>query len=1178
MGKVLYKAFKIFLWCLFFAVLAGLVFLLVRSKGWPLWTGGAILLGPIGVIAAIIYLRRHLFRRREKKFVKRIVEQEPDKLVLAQAANREYALNDLRASFARAREIFKRSRLTRFSNPAYALPWFLMAGQTGSGKSSALRSAHLDSLQTDLNPAGTSKPGGLCEWWFQKNAVILDVTGRFMDTDADEVTWREFLSLLARHRRRAPLSGLVLTIPATSLTGDHDHTITAARALRQRIDELMRVLGARFPVYLLVTKLDTVPGFDGFAARLNADERRQAMGALNILPPDMPEARAGDIMEQTTEAIKTLRLLLLDRPGDPDPGLTRFPGAFAALEDGLKLYCRELFQKNPYLETPLFRGMYFACARHEATSGSGATPAGATATILPGAFLHDLFARILPDDRRLHSPLPAFLTWRNVTRFAALAAALALTLSAAGLFTYSYMRNTAALSFFANEFGQVPKLTNDLAADVDLMMRFRNVLRNMERENASWALPRLGFTQSREAETKLKQLYCELFRRGVQDQFDWMIGTETMGFTKETAPDHIQNFASYLLNRIRLLDAAQHGTADRQAVAMLHEELLRLTFGGVRVSGQFADRYESLHRSYLAWNSNPKKLVEERTSLARLLERVLRVDRLGLGWLVGWANELPGLSAITMDQFWDTVVLEQHGLSEVPPAFTLKGRSVILREGNEIQRTLQQSVDGPDWMTSFTDWYAAEYVATWGRFAQGFASAIDWQRNEDQWREITTRMAEPDNPYLMLLTVMGDQLAPFANRPDNPAWVAPVMAFNAMRQQALTPKKAALEQKVSSDISQVGAFFDILSSFVTKSPGDDKTTGAPGAAGKAASGITPPQSRKMLTTPSQWSADLAADKGLNAFKAYLDALKALREASRTPVSSVGLVAPKYSPAAGQPASPFDTAEKTVTDLQAALDGQDSSLFKELLVSPLRFFWGLAVVDAAEGLQKMWEENVLVKVGQMPKQKLAHALFDDKTGLVWTFVNGPAAPFLGKTGHGYSAKVSSGTTFPFTKEFLNFLNRGATENQTVLPSYQVTATALPTDVNIGAQQRPYATTLTLDCQEKVQQLVNYNYPVTQVFNWNPNTCGTTTLTVKFKSFTATKNYPGTSGFSNFLKEFQYDAKKFTPQDFPEAADNFAIYGVNTITVQYKLSGGVPILGLRKVEHINVPNTITTSWGY
>jgi len=1214
MGKILYKALKIFLWLLLFLLLAGLAYLFARWKGWPLWTGAVLLLGPIGLIMAGVFLRKHLFRRREKRFVKRIVEQEPDKLALAQAAaSREWSINDLRASFARAHDILRRSRLTRFKDPVYALPWFVLAGESGAGKSSALRSAQLNSLLTDLNLPGADRPGGQCEWWFQENGVILDVTGRFMDVDGDGDAWRAFLALLAKYRRREPLNGLITAVSAERLLGGEDQVVTAARAARRRLDELMRVLGARFPVYVLVTKLDRVSGFDGFSSRMSEEERFQAMGAMNPVSPDKPGVRAGEIVSLTAESLKTLRLILADRiarterSGPPPSGLTRFPDAFSTLGAGVTLYCRELFQKNPYLETPLFRGLYFSSARREpaeqpAESGVLAqfTESPAKGEARPGVFLHDFFGRILPQDRKLHSPLPSFLSWRDVTRFAALASVLALTLCAAGLFTYSYMRNNAALTTFSLEFSQTPKLTSDLASDVDMMLKFRDTIVDMEKQNADWDLPRLGFDQSLTAEARLKELYCDLFKRGVLTQFDWLLKDEAMTFSEKTPPDQIQRFASYIVNRIRLVESAMAGQVDMKTAEAVYEALGRLVFKGARVDPLFADRYEALHLNYLAWNVDQNRYALERASLTGLLEHVLRVSRVELSWLLDWANDLPGLAPITMEQFWGSTALEQTGLAEIPPAFTLQGRSLILRMAREIQKTLEAQGKGGTWLARFEDWYANEYVSAWERFADGFSGAVGWQRSQDQWRMITSRMAEPDNPYLMLLTAMGEQVGPYADRADNPDWVKPVMNFNFMRLQAITPQKASIEEKVSSDVSEISHYFNSLSMFTKRrlpgeSGGDEAQPDAlsPQNASSASSSGVPASSQPADAGlfPGGLGAEAAALKGITYFKGYLKALQSLRDAARTPASSLALMASKFAPPASSQApaspagatgappgqSPFDAAEKSVQDLETALGGLDAGIFDELLVGPLRFFWGVGVVDAAAGLQNQWEEGVLVRVGHMPENKLPGALFDEKTGLVWKFADGPAAPFLGKNAYGYFAKETNGTTFPFTDAFLSFLNKGSTQTQKIMPGYDVTAMALPTDVNKGAQQEPYATELILDCKEKVQKLENYNYPVTLIFKWDAATCADTTLNIRFKSFTATRNYSGALGFAKFLQDFQYDVKKFTPDDFPETKNDFDIFGIKTVTVQYKLSGGVPLIGLLKAETYQVPETITHAWG-
>nr|GFD57815.1 hypothetical protein [Tanacetum cinerariifolium] len=51
-----------------------------------------------------------------------------------------------------------------------------------------------------------------------------------------------------------------------------------AVAIRARIQELYSQLGVRFPIYVMLTKLDLVPGFMEFFDALSKEERAQVWG------------------------------------------------------------------------------------------------------------------------------------------------------------------------------------------------------------------------------------------------------------------------------------------------------------------------------------------------------------------------------------------------------------------------------------------------------------------------------------------------------------------------------------------------------------------------------------------------------------------------------------------------------------------------------------------------------------------------------------------------------------------------------------------------------------------------------------------------------------------------------------------------------------------------------------
>src|SRR5690606_18662076 len=105
-----------------------------------------------------------------------------------------------------------------------------------------------------------------CDWWFTDDAVLIDTAGRYttQDSDAavDQAAWTGFLSLLKKYRKRRPINGTFVAISlADLLTQSEAERRAHALAIKQRIGELDKHFGIRFPVYVLFTKCDLVAGF-----------------------------------------------------------------------------------------------------------------------------------------------------------------------------------------------------------------------------------------------------------------------------------------------------------------------------------------------------------------------------------------------------------------------------------------------------------------------------------------------------------------------------------------------------------------------------------------------------------------------------------------------------------------------------------------------------------------------------------------------------------------------------------------------------------------------------------------------------------------------------------------------------------------------------------------------------
>src|SRR5205814_3353161 len=146
----------------------------------------------------------------------------------------------------------------------YELPWYLIIGAPGSGKTTALHNCGLKfPLAQSVGDHAVRGIGGTrhCDWWFTDQAVLIDTAGRFTTQDSDRendrATWGGFLAMLKRSRPRQPVNGVLVTVSITDLltrsaTERREHAAT----VRQRLQELHEDLGIRFPIYLLVTKSD----------------------------------------------------------------------------------------------------------------------------------------------------------------------------------------------------------------------------------------------------------------------------------------------------------------------------------------------------------------------------------------------------------------------------------------------------------------------------------------------------------------------------------------------------------------------------------------------------------------------------------------------------------------------------------------------------------------------------------------------------------------------------------------------------------------------------------------------------------------------------------------------------------------------------------------------------------
>jgi len=305
----------------------------------------------------------------------------------AQAADLEAAKKEevgvLKERLDDALAMLKRAKLGKGSNRQYLyqLPWYILIGPPGSGKTTALVNSGLNfPLADKFGKDAVRGVGGTrnCDWWFTDEAVLIDTAGRYTTQDShqavDAAAWTGFLKLLKSTRPRQPINGALIAISLNDLaTMKEAERQSHARTIKQRIKELHDQLGIRFPIYVLFTKVDLVAGFVEFMDDLGKEDRQQVWGFTFPLDdgksPEGPMAGFDEEFELLQERLYQRLLERIHKEPDIDRRslIFSFPTQMAALKQVSREFLDQIFRPTRYEDRPLLRGVYFTSGTQEGT-------------------------------------------------------------------------------------------------------------------------------------------------------------------------------------------------------------------------------------------------------------------------------------------------------------------------------------------------------------------------------------------------------------------------------------------------------------------------------------------------------------------------------------------------------------------------------------------------------------------------------------------------------------------------------------------------------------------------------------------------------------------------------------------------------------------------------------------
>lgn len=387
----------------------------------------------------------------------------------------------------------------------YELPWYIIIGPPGSGKTTALINSTLDfPLAEQFGKGALQGVGGTrnCDWWFTNDAVLIDTAGRYTTQDSHKVVdssaWEGFLNLLKRNRRRRPINGAIVAISLLDLLSQTDEErIMHAKTIRSRIDELMDKLEIRFPIYLMFTKTDLVSGFSEFFEDLGKEDREQVWGISLPNAPKVSQSPDFDYLDGEYNKLferiydRVLWRVHQERDVVRRGAIQGFPQQMENIKTIIDSFIKQTFVKNRYQFQPYLRGMYFTSGTQDGTpidrmmtsvsSNFGFAPEAVQQTNQQGKsfFIGQLFRNVIFPESELvgsNRKYETLIRWLQRASYAGFAGVtLIMFVVWAGSFTRNEMYMHEVQEYIA-EYNAEKKRLNNWSSDLRTVLPSLNAL------------------------------------------------------------------------------------------------------------------------------------------------------------------------------------------------------------------------------------------------------------------------------------------------------------------------------------------------------------------------------------------------------------------------------------------------------------------------------------------------------------------------------------------------------------------------------------------------------------------------------------------------------------------------------------------------------------------------------
>lgn len=1160
MKKLIFTILKIVIALILSVLLMGGIYYVVTVVYYkPPYVSFCIMALLVGLVIMSYFIVHYLRRLRQKKFVENIVAQ--DDLLLQKTKNEEYVrLTELRERWLSAINTIKGSSLAKRGNPLYVLPWYMIIGETDSGKSSSISHCGLSSISSEVGPVPGVASTRNCDWWFFDKAIVIDTAGKYtvpLDGKIDEAEWKEFLIQVATYRKKEPINGILITLPMDKLLLEgNDEIDKYANFVSERVNRIVRVLSAKIPVYVMITKTDKLAGFEAFEKTLSNDERDQAFGYTSLVSENHLT-----VVDRTIEFVtESLRKLVLVEDGSTSEnstvisdkaGILLLSENLKLLKDKIKRFIQVGFDNTIYHEEVLLRGIYFTSALQTGEISSlfadSYVEKVANDTISSnrrsyGYFLKNLFSEIMPKGRGLFQPIADFLRWKTITSNLALISVAILTLGSMGYISYcaQYSETRAEELGKAIELVSKNKFINE--ARISSLVNLMQVIDNIEDDfffNYQFKFTKQTITSSLKAakhylvheyeEYNMHELLSiPYWDKRINSDYDPKLDkleSDVPHRQAEAIGDAIMFFSimdSYYQERLN--------NDDEDKKTKIFENLKYLNAENLMCKHFNYDNCINLFKRYIKYRDTFDKNVYLLEDVHSNLDGLLYKYK-DFSWVERWANEkAPEVRAGSFlpMTFYPNKSYDFSG------AFSIKGYKYI-GALLDILPTKHSKMDLPLKKQVYMDYYASNFKNNWINFLYNIQKTSDDAPISERVSIIPVLTDPKHNPFFVVYDRAYKELS-FISQ------FSPIDT-NLMLVEQLSVANFSVKEK-SSEISKLAAKAGITDDKISKIADPSKITG-------------PIQEQMEDVAKLLEDYFKGIDTLMSFFSSNNDVYKGIQNSLTTTSDSNVLTA----------------LQKVMNGINRYLTPKTDDIrnSKEKVIisgsipftDTIHFLQHLSMDMTACAIQERWLNRVVTKVNDENVD-----LFGEK-GIVSDFINKELSTLITEGIGGYESVDIYGMKVPFTPQFINFLNERKSIVQTAnIKNVSVKMSTTPMEVNDEALLLPQSSLVTIHCKDNDYKLSNFNYENDMSFEWKKDECTSASLDISFEGFDLHTDYEGPYGLADFFQLFLYsETHDFTAFDFPGKENMFDATNLQWIRLSYKIKGGEDV-----VRSINASRTV------